>query len=189
MYLNDDNHRSQQKQPKNEIEAQLLQAILSDNKKLTKQFKVQLDTIEKLQNDNETLKKRVNDIFMESSLCIDRDEMNMKRNVLLLRENKELKQRVKELSHELYQLKHAFQNEVENMKQSFDQQCEEMIWRNDRLDMNVIKLQSDLEQSNKDKKWLYDDNKRLKRLISNINTTNQSNTNNNFMDKDSININ
>ena len=157
-------HHARHKQNKTNdvLESQLLQTLLSDNKKVSHELEIQLETIETLQKQNDYLKQQMNDMYVESTLYLERDELNMKRNASLIRENKELKRKVKELE----RTKKEFEERLRSMKQDCESQKKDIIWNNETLDMKVIKLEADLRQSDKEKRWLLDEIKRLKELAS-----------------------
>jgi hypothetical protein len=143
------------------MKSKLLNEILLDIKTISKEYKIQLDTLESLQNENESLKKRFNQMFRESSLCVERDEMHMKRNVVLVRENKELKGKVNDLTMQMEAMKQKIHKQNEKKEQDNDG----ILWQCERLDMKVIKLQADLNESQKEKKQWIDENKRIRKLI------------------------
>lgn len=143
------------------MKSKLLNEILLDIKTISKEYKIQLDTLESLQNENESLKKRFNQMFRESSLCVERDEMHMKRNVVLVRENKELKGKVSDLTMQMEAMKQKIHKQNEKKEQDNDG----ILWQCERLDMKVIKLQADLNESQKEKKQWIDENKRIRKLI------------------------
>ncbi len=148
------------------IENELFQVILTDNKKITKELRTQLDTIEQLQTENETLKTKLNKIFQESELCLNRDELHLKRNVALSRENKMLKDKIGQMTKQIQESTTKFQLEKEQMSQSFGEEREHLLYQHDKLHMNSIRLQTQLNQQKKECKWFNSENKRLERLLN-----------------------
>ena len=145
---------------------QLLSTILKDNKILANEVKNQLDIIEQLEKEKNTLKNNLNQIVRESELCIERDFLHTKRNVTLVRENKELKRVNNEMTIEIQRIKDESEKNIGQMNASFQEQRENMIWNHNSLMINSIQLQTELDQIKKEKKWLNDDNKRLKKALN-----------------------
>ena len=150
----------------NNKQLQLLHTILSDNKQITKELKDQILIIETLQTTNTTLESKVQQLYRESELCIQRDTLQTKRNVILTRENKELKQNVCLLTDQIQILKDELDTKVRMMKDELGTQFDDMNWHNERLELNGIQLQCKLDQMIKENKWLKNGNKRLRKLVN-----------------------
>ena len=56
---------------------ELLHKLFTDNKVLTKEFKIQLDVVEKLEKENKALTADLRNIQREASLYKERDDLNV----------------------------------------------------------------------------------------------------------------
>ena len=147
------------------METQLFQVILSDNKKVTNELRIQLHTIEQLHNDNKSLKSKLNKIFKESQFCLDRDELHMKRNVALNRENKRLKEKIAELNKYIHESSRKFQEDKQKMMLSHQEEKEQLLWQHEKQNIEAVKIQTRFDQQRKECKWLNDENIRLEKLL------------------------
>jgi len=153
-------------------QVELLHKILHDNKKITKELKIQLDIIENLERDKTTLTKKFHTIQREAELCKKRDELNARRNAALVRENKLLKQKYEEISLDKMNNQMSLEKEIASVQSSYEERLEDMEWSNDRLGIDIVAKDAKLEKIRKGCKQLVDKNKRMRKMLLSQSATN-----------------
>ena len=122
----------------NKIEAPfLLNKVLEDNKTIAKELEIQLAFVETLQRENIALSNTLEKARREGMLNHRRDELNMKRNVSLIRENKFLRERLDALSIQKEKLISEFNLSRNQMKGDFSKERENLKWKIEHLEIEI----------------------------------------------------
>ena len=148
---------------------ELLHKLFTDNKVLTKEFKIQLDVVEKLEKENKALTADLRNIQREASLYKERDDLNVRRNAALARENRLLKERCGEIATEKKKMQVSLQDKIMSMQASYEEQLEQVGWNNDRLGIDITVKETKLQKLQKDCKLLVQKNKRIRKIMQNSN--------------------
>jgi hypothetical protein len=115
----------------------LLSRFFEDNKKIAKEFELQLAVVEKLQKENNSLSSALEKARRDGMLNHNRDELNMKRNVSLIRENRFLRERLEVISMEKEKVISEFSGSRARMQDDFNRERENLRWRRDKLEIEL----------------------------------------------------
>ena len=144
---------------------ELLQNLLSDNKALTKEAKLQLSLVENLEREKKAKTNELRNIQREAQLCKERDDLNARRNTALARENRLLRQRCDEISTEKMRMQKTLEEKIVSMEASYEEQLEDAGWANDRLGIDIVVKETKLKKIQKDCKHLVERNRQIRKLI------------------------
>jgi len=130
-------------------QSDILQKLLLDNKVMVQELSIQLSMIQKLENEKKDLSNHLQAVRRESSLCLNRDELNIKRNTALVRENRLLKEKCEHLQKEMLCLQKATEERVASLTRSYEAQLQVTEWDNEQLDIRLIVKDAKLKLSQK----------------------------------------
>jgi hypothetical protein len=130
-------------------QSDILQKLLLDNKVMVQELSIQLSVIQKIENEKKDLSNHLQAVRRESSLCLNRDELNIKRNAALVRENRLLKEKCEKLETEKLFLQKAAEEQVTSLTRSYENQLQVTEWNNEQLDIRLTVKDAKLKLSQK----------------------------------------
>ena len=143
----------------------LLKKILLDSKVIAEELRIQLGVVQMVGNEKKNLSNRLRTVQREASLCKERDDLNMKRNTALVRENRLLRERCEELAGENVGFKKEADECVASMTRLNEDRLQEVQWANEQLGIHLIVKDTKLKISQKMGKNLLERNESMLKVL------------------------
>jgi hypothetical protein len=139
----------------------LLEKILFDSNVIAEELRIQLEVIQRLENEKIDLSQHLRSVHREASLCKERDELNIKRNAVLVRENRLLRTNVERLVIKNIALKKNAEERVAALTSTHEDHLQDVRLAKEQLDIQLIVKEAKLRNSQKNYKSLLEKNRSL----------------------------
>lgn len=145
-----------------EIAVNQVNELFAQNKLLAQELKSQLYLNQQIEEEKNQCLIKLEKIKRDIELCSSRDEINIKRNAALSRENRLLREKCSHLKIENETLQKETEKILKTQKDAFEERLEKIEYRNYRLDIDLIAKDTKLQSAQKVCCHLLKENKTIK---------------------------
>lgn len=136
--------------------------LFAQNKLLAQELKSQLDLNQQIEKEKNQYLLKLEKMKRDIELCISRDEINIKRNVALSRENRLLQEKCSQLKIKNEALRKEMEKSMKAQRVAFEDRLEQIEYMNYRLDIDLIAKDAKLQNAQKVCCHLQRENKTIK---------------------------
>lgn len=145
-----------------EVAVDQVNKLFAQNKLLAQELKSQLDLNQQIEEDKNKYLLKLEKIKRDFELCNSRDEINIKRNAALSRENRLLQEKCSQLKIENEAIRKEMEKSMEAQRVAFEERLEQIEYMNYRLDIDLIAKDAKLQNAQKVCCHLQRENKTIK---------------------------
>lgn len=148
-----------------EIAVNQVNKLFAQNKLLAQELKSQLDLNQQIEEEKNQCLVKLEKIKRDIELCSSRDEINIKRNAALSRENRLLREKCSHLKIENEALRKEMEKSMKAQRVAFEDRLERIEYMNYRLDIDLIAKDAKLQKAQKVCCHLQRENKTIKEEV------------------------